>query len=503
VLQRMTDHKETVDKFELAYKEYVIKKASFLDDEYDKLDRQAFLDALNMSMSGEVHAKKQAEVVLGLHRMLDARFQLFFVTWLAHILQYGREGGHELLATHFEADVAVYKRALTSEGLKGWTALGIEDLQRYAHPGEEDRKKAKELKDLLFQPKAQVQDRVQAAEGLSEIDKHAVAWVAKDLVDLLKSFTVDLLESKRDRNWKSLQPYSERNIYLKVVHALGKIGSPAADASVPALYELLNQVDDVSFKNEVLETLGNVGKIAAPGPGVIESVKALAQGPLTSKAARVAFKNMGGCLCDGTRDVQLTNIREERFSIFTTGKVEFIRVPKMATTEIHFTVHATIESVGKVTDKCKEALYITGLTLAGSWLEGKTLEVSGRTQEGLQPMEVRLGGLQMMPQDTSTVIGVTQSGDKIRLRFFTDNHFTLSIGGAVVGVTASPLDLVDAYFLDLQANTFSKILDDIEDIGGLLGDDENTTLSSKPEGCERVMQVKADGDHSSARVSWT
>jgi len=191
-------------------------------------------------------------------------------------------------------------------------------------------------------------------------------------------------------------------------------------------------------------------------------------------------------------DPHLVNARGEHFSIFTTGALEFIRVPFDSTTaNAEFAVQAIIESFGQTNDKCKDAQYITGLLFSGSKFHGKSLEVHvdkihpGATQNEIK---VLLGGIGVEPSTDPIEVG-----DKMTLEMPNSNELVLHVDGASVAAK------LQYYFLNVDANSFSKLA---PKIGGLLGEDDHAAYSMKPAGCDRKFASSAEPMiYSSARMT--
>jgi hypothetical protein len=168
-------------------------------------------------------------------------------------------------------------------------------------------------------------------------------------------------------------------------------------------------------------------------------------------------------------------MRGERFSIFTSGQMEFIRVPYESTSDqANFTVNAKIETVGAISDKCLPH-YITGLLFGGHWFKDKPLEVSvdvikrGATKKGLR---VFYGRVPVLP--SSKLIDIGPGDMHIALEMRNNTKLAVWIGDARVVAN------LNYYFLNVEANAFSSLA---PQIGGLLGEDDHAAVSAKPLGC--------------------
>jgi hypothetical protein len=186
-------------------------------------------------------------------------------------------------------------------------------------------------------------------------------------------------------------------------------------------------------------------------------------------------------------DPHLVNTRGEHFTIFASGKVEFIRVPyELATEEADFTLHANIQSSGESAD-CKAARYITRLLFEGSWFEGKPLEVhAGSIHPGstTQEMKVSLGGVPITPSTKPIDLG-----NKMLLHMHDNTHLILNVAGASVVASLKRWGSEEAVaFLNVELGSFQKLA---EKIGGVLGEDDHAAISKSPAGCEHELVAKA------------
>ena len=199
----------------------------------------------------------------------------------------------------------------------------------------------------------------------------------------------------------------------------------------------------------------------------------------THDPTQVPTQDPTQALATAIGDPHLVNTRGEHFSIFESGNVEFIRVPyELTTEEAEFTLHANIQSFGEG-DECKEAHYITGLLFDGSWFEGKPLKINvdvahpGATKKGLK---VSFGGVPVLPSTEPIDIG-----NKMFLHMHNNTNIALNVAGANFAAD------LQWYFLNVEFSSFPKLG---EKIGGLLGEDDHSTVSKKPLGCDRGLLGK-------------
>lgn len=227
---------------------------------------------------------------------------------------------------------------------------------------------------------------------------------------------------------------------------------------------------------------------------IAEAPAVASAGPPPTAVAdtKPAVASTGPPAMSATGDPHLVNIRGEHFSVFTSGQVEFIRMPWESMTEkADLAVHATIQSFNE-TNTCKRDLYITGMLFGGSWFKGKPLEVNvdfihpGATRK---EMKVFLGGVPVLPST-----GPIDLGNKMALHMYDNNKILLIVDEASVAVD------LHYFFLNVKADSFSKLS---QKIGGLLGEDDHSAYSMKPAGCEdEVLLAKAGLPiYSSARMS--
>jgi len=98
-------------------------------------------------------------------------------------------------------------------------------------------------------------------------------------------------------------------------------------------------------------------------------------------------------------DPHLTNTRGEKFDIYKSGQMEFLRVPYECVRNgpdgcgTNFTVLATIAGVSESIKDCGRNRYITSLRFVGDWLRDRQLDVEMRQGK----MVVLLGGDQLEP----------------------------------------------------------------------------------------------------------
>lgn len=190
-------------------------------------------------------------------------------------------------------------------------------------------------------------------------------------------------------------------------------------------------------------------------------------------------------------DPHLVNSRGEHFSIFKTGQMEFLRVPYESVAEnADFVALATIQPAAETANKCEEEDYITSMRFGGSWLKGKSLEINLdpiRPGAAQRKMTVLLGGVQVMPSPQPIDVG-----ERMKLKMHNDTQLVLQVGGASVDVK------LDYYFLNVEANSFMSLG---SKVGGLLGEDDHTDVSTPPAECQREMLSKAARPiYSSARM---
>merc|ERR1719343_581144 len=76
-------------------------------------------------------------------------------------------------------------------------------------------------------------------------------------------------------------------------------------------------------------------------------------------------------------DPHLVNIRGERFDVFKTGQLEFLRIPYAPIDgKTNLNLFATIQDAGVTSHKCHKRSFITKLLLNGSWFNGNSFEIN-------------------------------------------------------------------------------------------------------------------------------
>jgi hypothetical protein len=176
-------------------------------------------------------------------------------------------------------------------------------------------------------------------------------------------------------------------------------------------------------------------------------------------------------LASASGDPHLSNTRGERFDIYKSGRMEFLRVPyDSAAIDANFTVLATIEAVKESIHQCDESRYITSLLFGGAWLEDRLLRIAMQNGQ----MEVLLGGVQVKPSADARPIG-----KMVQLQMPEENQVHVGVGGMWIDVSR---DLQPVhYFLNMQARSLAT---SGYRIGGLLGEDDHVAVSTPPPGCE-------------------
>jgi len=175
-------------------------------------------------------------------------------------------------------------------------------------------------------------------------------------------------------------------------------------------------------------------------------------------------------------DPHLTNTRGERFDIFKSGQMEFLRVPyESVTKNANFTVLATIQGVSDSIEKCKEYRYITSLRFGGAWLGDQLLDVAMHEQQ----MVVLLGGVKVKPSLQPLPIG------NMQLNMPNERQLHVGVGATWIDVSRDIQPL--HFFLNMQARSLGSLGCRI---GGLLGEDDHVGVSTPPSGCDRGLLQK-------------
>jgi hypothetical protein len=170
-------------------------------------------------------------------------------------------------------------------------------------------------------------------------------------------------------------------------------------------------------------------------------------------------------------DPHLINTRGERFDIFKTGQMEFLRVPyESVSGSANFTLLATIENTRESITQCDESRYITSLLFGGAWFSGQPLDV---TMDHGQ-MVVRLGGVPVKPSPQPRTLG-----NMLQLHRPDENQVHVGVGDMWIDVS-SDLQPVH-YFLNMQARSLGSLG---SRIGGLLGEDDHVAVATPPPGCK-------------------
>jgi len=190
-------------------------------------------------------------------------------------------------------------------------------------------------------------------------------------------------------------------------------------------------------------------------------------------------------------DPHVINTRGERFDIFKTGQMEFLRVPyESVSGNANFTLLTTIENTRESITQCDESRYITSLLFGGAWFSGQPLEV---TMDHGQ-MVVRLGGVPVKPSPQPRTLG-----NMLQLHMPDENQVHVGVGEMWIDVS-SDLQPVH-YFLNMQARSLGSLG---SRIGGLLGEDDHVAVSTPPPGCKfaKLTAVRTThSSHASARMT--
>jgi len=188
-------------------------------------------------------------------------------------------------------------------------------------------------------------------------------------------------------------------------------------------------------------------------------------------------------------DPHLINTRGERFDIFKTGQIEFLRVPYDSVSgNANFTLLATIQNTRESTVQCDESRYITSLLFDGAWFGGQPLDV---TMDHGQ-MVVRLGGVQVKPSPQPRTIG-----NMLQLHMSDEDQIHLDVGETRIHVS-SDIQPVH-YFLNMLARSLGSLG---SRIGGLLGEDDHVAVSTPPSGCtSKFASLTASGGTRHSRAS--
>jgi len=199
-----------------------------------------------------------------------------------------------------------------------------------------------------------------------------------------------------------------------------------------------------------------------------------------------------------TGDPHLMNTRGEKFDIYKSGQMEFLRVPYGCVPDgenhcgANFTVHATIQGVSESYD-CGQSHYITSLRFGGAWLKDHPLEVQMKSGE----MVVLLQGGRVTPSFKRRTI-------TNEVQVYMPDEYQVHVGAGETWIDVSR-DLQPVhFFLNLQARSLGKFGCRI---GGLLGDDDHAAVSKPPAGCSKssmLLAKKSDKHqrrfHASARI---
>merc|ERR1712151_742526 len=138
--------------------------------------------------------------------------------------------------------------------------------------------------------------------------------------------------------------------------------------------------------------MGAAPASASPNASSAPNTSAAPASASPAASAAPASASPAATAASASGDPHMSNTLGQRFDIYKSGQMEFLRVPfESASGKADFTVLATIKGVSQSINKCEESRYITSLRFGGAWLGDKPLEVS--MEQGR--MIVLLGGVQM------------------------------------------------------------------------------------------------------------
>jgi hypothetical protein len=170
-------------------------------------------------------------------------------------------------------------------------------------------------------------------------------------------------------------------------------------------------------------------------------------------------------------DPHLTNTRGQKFDLYKTGQMEFLRVPFASSGKnVNLTLSAMIEQRGGSTHTCTRELFITSLSLGGAWLSGRPLVLAvGEGHTG--KLAVLLGGVPLSPSPKVVTIS-----EHMKLHMLNEKQFHIGVGSASIEVVYVP---GPTHYLNLRALSLQSLGCKI---GGLLGDDDHKDVST-PHAC--------------------
>lgn len=173
-------------------------------------------------------------------------------------------------------------------------------------------------------------------------------------------------------------------------------------------------------------------------------------------------------------DPHVTNIRGEKFNVFKTGHMEFLRVPfKSAYTDANLTLLGVVQDIVGTSDECEQQRYITSVFFGGAWMGDRKLNVS--IQDG--ELAVRLGTSFARINSSDHEIPI---GDLLHLHAHDKEQLQLRAGEMAIGVSAAGNHNGKHFFLNLEAKSLTALN---TRIGGLLGEDSHDDVSAPPLGC--------------------
>jgi hypothetical protein len=179
-----------------------------------------------------------------------------------------------------------------------------------------------------------------------------------------------------------------------------------------------------------------------------------------------------------TGDPHMTNILGQRFNVFKVGRLEFLRVPfQSRPVEANLTILATVDDIVGTLDECKQARYITSLVFGGAWVSDNRLLVS---MSSSGQMRVSLGGQRLEPSDRPLSLGQV-----LHLHMPSEDKVELRAGETAFAVTPSGNHGGQHFFLNFNASSLKSLNCKI---GGLLGEDDHSTVGTPPAECQLARQ---------------
>jgi hypothetical protein len=183
---------------------------------------------------------------------------------------------------------------------------------------------------------------------------------------------------------------------------------------------------------------------------------------------------------NGGGDPHMTNIRGQTYNLYKTGMVEFLRLPfESPSANANLTVSGKVEALPGTSDKCKQARYIKSVLFGGAWLEDRKLLVS---LSDTGDMYTSLDGTHLKPFDAEVPVGPI-----LHVRMLDEETFRLRAGKASIDVMSAGNHGGQHYFLNLDTKALAAL--NIK-IGGVLGEDDITDVSTPPPGCQMVSQSR-------------